>query len=1041
MRKLYALALAGTLSILAYGQQETLPAITATIGEAQFLGTSPAVRNLKENLVMNAIQVRDENGVRWAEGRRPQSPAAPAFGPASIKDDPVLQSNMSQANMALQAALGANFNGMGFTNVNPPDPSVAVGPNHVIQMINGSSGAYFRIYDKTGTPLNNQTYLDNLTGRGGLGDPIVLYDQLADRFVMTEFANRSETGSEGLVVAVSATADPLGAWHVYYFSTGTTFPDYPKFSVWPDAYYATSNDFANASSYNGSSVYAFDRSRMLAGLPVTSFQTVKFSTTSFTKYFAMCPVLLQGTATPPAGTGGLIAYMFDDSWTSTTADRDSIGLLEYRINWSNPSLSTLVNLSSLQAADFKSQICTASRGACVPQPGTTTRLEALQQRVMNQPIYRNFGNREGIVFSHVLDKGSNITAIRWYEMQKTTGTWSILQQSTYGPDNVHRWMPSIAYDAAGNIGLAFNVSDGSTVFPGVRYTGRRSCDPLNTMTYAEAIIIAGTSRNASSRYGDYNHLVADPDGNSFWFTAEWNAGTTWSTRVANFALDNCSTPACDAPGSLASSNITAASATLSWAAVSGAASYTVEYKASTATTWLVAASATTSTSINLTGLSASTIYNWRVRTNCSSNSSGFTDAQFTTAAAPCNAPGSLAGSNITATSATLSWAAVSGAASYTVEYKASTATTWLVAASATTSTSISLTGLSASTTYDWRVRTNCSSTSSSFSLAQFTTAAEPVCAAPGSLSSTSITSSSATVSWAAISGAASYTVEYKVSTSSSWMVAASATTSTSINLTGLSASTTYDWRVRTNCSSSSSSYSVAQFTTLAETCADPYEPNNTRAAAAAIPVNADIRAIISTSSDNDYFKFSNTSTTRNIQVTLTNLTRDYDIELYRTGTNNRLARSQKNGTANEIITFNTTVVGQYEVRVYGYRGANDPANCYTLKVALSGSNFGPSANALEQVPEQVLKLENGLQAYPNPAKGLLNIAYEAEQTGKATFRLVDAQGRTTTSKVLGVQKGTNLTTWDVSHFAAGVYMLRVQQGARWVVQKVIIARQ
>ncbi|HMP95222.1 MAG TPA: fibronectin type III domain-containing protein, partial [Phnomibacter sp.] len=346
------------------------------------------------------------------------------------------------------------------------------------------------------------------------------------------------------------------------------------------------------------------------------------------------------------------------------ADRDSIGLLEYRINWSNPSLSTLVNLSSLQAADFKSQICTASRGACVPQPGTTTRLEALQQRVMNQPIYRNFGNREGIVFSHVLDKGSNITAIRWYEMQKTTGTWSILQQSTYGPDNVHRWMPSIAYDAAGNIGLAFNVSDGSTVFPGVRYTGRRSCDPLNTMTYAEAIIIAGTSRNASSRYGDYNHLVADPDGNSFWFTAEWNAGTTWSTRVANFALDNCSTPACDAPGSLASSNITAASATLSWAAVSGAASYTVEYKASTATTWLVAASATTSTSINLTGLSASTIYNWRVRTNCSNNSSGFTDAQFTTAAAPCNAPGSLAGSNITATSATLSWAAVSGAASY-----------------------------------------------------------------------------------------------------------------------------------------------------------------------------------------------------------------------------------------------------------------------------------------------------------------------------------------------------------------------------------------
>lgn len=899
--------------------------LTYSRGEGKLIRVTPALDKAR-NLIQD-IPVRDEKGMIRPAGVRPVTPAPPAFADVPDFADPVVQKN--RGTITPSAAIGSNFNGQGYNYVNPPDPSLAVGPNHVIQMINGSSGAYFVIYSKTGSVLKSQTYLDQITGRGGLGDPIVLYDQLADRFVMTEFANRSENSSEGLVVAVSQTSNPTGSWYVYFFSTGTSFPDYPKFSVWNDGYYATSNDYVN-NSYNGSTIYAFDRSRMLTGQSVTTYQQVKFSTTNFTKYLTMCPVLLQGNTVPPAGTGGLFAYMFDGSWTSTNNDADSVGLIEYRVNWSNPSASTLVNRSSLRASDFKSQICTASRGACIPQPGTTTRLEGLEQKVMNQPIYRNFGNREGVVMTHIIDKGSSISAIRWYELQKTTGNWSINQQSTYSPDNVHRWMPSIAYDAAGNIALAYNVSDGSSVFPGIRYTGRRSCDPLNTMTYAETAIANGTSRNGSSRYGDYSHLVADPNGQSFWFTGEWNSSLNWRTQITNFNLDNCGSTTCNSPIGLSASNITSTGATLSWTAISGAVSYDVDYKTTSSATWINAATGTTTTSVNLAALTASTVYDWRVRTNCSGGSSGYSQAQFSTIALPvCNAPSGLITSNVTSTAATLSWTAVSGAINYDVDYKTNASTVWINAATASTSRSI--------------------------------------------------------------------------------------------NLSALTASTVYDWRVRTNCSSGTSSYTQSQFTTPGTGCSDPYEVNNTRSAAAAIPVNTNLFGLISTSTDADWFRFNNTTATPNIRVSLTNLAADYDVELYRQGTTSRLAISQNAGTTSETINYSTSTVAQHEVRVFGYAGAFNATNCYTLRIDLSGSIA--ARGALEPVSQQV-KI-GGLQVYPNPAKEKINIAFDANQKGKAEVRIIDLQGRVLNSRYLNVGEGVNVTSMDVSGFVPGVYMIRI----------------
>ena len=732
MRKLF-IAVASLFFVHALQAQKNVVATNPVVITGHLVKiTKPLKDFTPADKAIPDVIVRDLNGIVGKDEDFEEGESAPDYGSSNnFLKDPALQEVYQNFKKIITPtnAITANFDGLPYQPLNPPDPTMCVGPNHIIQMINGSSGALFKVYNKTGGQVIAQTYLDAITGKGGLGDPIALYDQLADRYVLTEFNNKAETGTEGLTFAISQTNDPAGAWYVYFFSTGTTFPDYPKFSVWPDAYYATTNDFANGSSYSGSSVIAFDRTKMLAGNATATMQKFTLGTTN--KHFSMSPVCLEGTSLPPAGTGGLIAYMADDAWTSSTGDVDSVGMFEFKVNFTTPSLTSVVTKSSLAVTAFKSDICTATRGQCISQAGNTVKVEALHQKIMNQPIYRNFAGYEGIVLSHVVDKGTNISGVRWYELRKTTGNWGVYQQSTYAPDNTHRWLPGICYDAAGNIGLAYNVSSAATGFnPGARYTGRKECDALNTMTYAETVIIAGTAANSSTRYGDYNQLVADPDGVRFWFTCEYNAASTWSTRIASFTLDNCTPILCGDPTGLASSSITNTSATVSWTAVASAVSYDVDYKLSSSSTWINAATATSATAVSITGLAQGTVYDWRVRATCSGGNGNYISAQFTTTSpATCDAPTGLASSSVTSNSAAVSWTAVSGAANYDVDYKLNSSSTWTNAATATTSTSAALSGLTASTLYDWRVRANCTAVglSSTYTQAQFTTTAVNTC--------------------------------------------------------------------------------------------------------------------------------------------------------------------------------------------------------------------------------------------------------------------------------------------------------------------------
>jgi hypothetical protein len=519
---------------------------------------------------------------------------------------------------------------------------------------------------------------------------------------------------------------------------------------------------------------------------------------------------------------------------------------------------------------------------------------------------------------------------------------------------------------------------------------------------------------------------------------DWRVRTNCSSASSSYTaaqFTTASVPVCNAPSGLAASGITTTNATVSWTAVSGALSYDVDYKLTSSGTWTNAATATPSTSIAISGLTASTVYDWRVRTNCSFGSSGYTAAQFTTAAVPvCNAPSGLAASGITTSGATVSWTAVSGALNYDVDYKLTSTGTWTNAATATTSTSVAIGGLSASTVYDWRVRTNCSFGSSGYTAAQFTTSAVFVCNAPSGLASSSITTSGATVSWTAVSGAVSYDVDYKLTSSGTWTNAATATASTSVAISGLTASTVYDWQVRTNCSGGSSSYSSAQFTTAtASTCATAFEPNETLATAAAISSGVVNSAAITTGTDIDYYKITTTATSNNVYNLVGPSGVDYDLFVYNSaGTQ---IGSSEGTTATETVTLNGQAAGTYYIKVIGYNGANS-ATCYTIKATATivtgcQSTYDVSTNGTT-AGAATIPFNTNITGLISPTADIDNYKFVITTAGTITLTLTTLPGDydlkllNSAGTQVGISQNGSTTSESISYTAAaGTYYAQV----------------
>lgn len=856
--------------VILVAQAQKVPGTLPSIITGKLIRVTKPLRDMTSaDKLIPDVKVRDDDGIIGKDEELEEISAPVLFPDKNIMiADPALQKfypNNPHSQLSTNRAIVNNFDGIGYQPLNPPDPTLCAGPNHLIEMVNGSSGSLFQIYNKSGQVVVTQQYLDGITGKGGLGDPIALYDQLSDRFVLAEFVNKAEVGSEGFVLAISKTNDPTGSWYVYFFNTGTTFPDFVKFGVWNDAYYGTSNNYANGTTYSGSSVYAFDKARMIAGDPTATMQTFMMGTAS--KFGSMIPVSMEGSTVPPSGSGGLFAYMQDNSWTGTASD--SIGLLEFKVDFINPANSKIITASSMATTAYKSDLCSATRGQCISQPGTSTHLEALSGKIMNQPVYRRFGNYEGIVFTHLVDRGANVGGARWYELRKTTGKWGIFQQSTYSPDTTHRWLPSICYDSYGNIALAYNVSSGAT-YPGAKYTGRKVCDSVNMMTYSEDVIIAGSVSNASTRYGDYNHLVCDPDGKTFWFACEYNSKSQWSTRIASFTLDTCLPAACGDPTGLTTSSITNTTATANWTAVVNAIGYSVDYKLSSATTWINAANNITATSVNLAGLTQASIYNWRVKANCSAGSGNNVSTQFTT-------------TNIAP-------ACVSA-------YEPNESTT--SAAVIPVNTNISA-AISTATDIDYYKFSFTGPSNLSILLSNL----------PLNYNLYLYNSSGSLLASSANTGTANETINYNNAASGSYFIKV-------IGVSGVYSAT--------------SCYTLNVGVVAVPACPGTYDAstNGTFAGAVSIPLNTDVKGLINPLADLDYYKFTIT-TGGTISISLSTLPANYDLILY----NNaqvQLAISQNLGTTSELINY-TVTPGTYYAYVYGTKVYN-ATTCYTLKVA------------------------------------------------------------------------------------------------------------
>ena len=464
----------------------------------------------------------------------------PAFDPLAGLADPVLLSPLG-----LTVAL--TFPGI----ATPPgtmgtpwatDASGAAGPNHYVQTVNFSAA----IYDKNGNllmgPFPTAKFWNGFAGGpcgGGWTDVIVLYDRAADRWFVSRFAAQNSMPPQNWYqcFAISQTPDPTGAYFRYAFlMDANEFNDYPKFGIWPDAYYMTA-DRNKIFPGLGNFVAAFERSKMLLGQPANN---VIFKLANNGHRAGMLPADWDGHMPPPPGSPNYLIKTLDPNlgWPSL-----GLQIWTLQVDWVN-SIFNLSLLTTLTPAAFNSALCNLNQN-CIPQPGTPQGLDPLAGgRPMFRLAYRNFGDHETLTFNQtVIANGVlNQGGIRWYELRRSGGSWSIFQQSTFAPDTDSRWIGSLAMDQEGNMAMGYNVS--GSVDPSIRIAGRLVGDPMNTMTEALTLKAGSGVQNGFVFWGDYSHMSLDPvDDCTFWYVGSFQPSTStlqnWATQIGALRFPSC----------------------------------------------------------------------------------------------------------------------------------------------------------------------------------------------------------------------------------------------------------------------------------------------------------------------------------------------------------------------------------------------------------------------------------------------------------------------------------------------------------------------
>lgn len=467
-------------------------------------------------------------------------------------------------------AFGQNFEGIDFGAAGdpcqclPPDTNLAVGPSEVVQAVNTS----FAVWSKTGTLLFGPVDLGTIwQGLGGACDPltdsasydggdiIVMFDEQANRWFISQLAFPG-IGSGGFhnCIAVSQTGDATGAWFRYDFlASSAELNDYPKFAVWPDAYYLTVNDFADGGNGNftGVTAVAFNRAAMLAGQQATE---VMFTSTN-PSYASLLPSNWEGGALgeqPPAGAPDPF-WMSCDAHTGGPCSSGQLDEWDFHVDWSNPASSTFGNNGApnltLPTQDFNGNLCDFDQN-CIPQPGTSQGVDPHADAVMYQAAFRDIGGTQHVVLSQTVNAGADApggtqAGINWYDLTDAGSGWAIADQGTYSPDASARFQPSANIDVSGDLAVGYSVSS-SSVFPSIRVAGRLAADPAGQLAQGEATLIAGGGSQTSTfaRWGDYSAMQVDPaDGCTFWYTTEYYAATAdvaWQTRIGSFSYPSCS---------------------------------------------------------------------------------------------------------------------------------------------------------------------------------------------------------------------------------------------------------------------------------------------------------------------------------------------------------------------------------------------------------------------------------------------------------------------------------------------------------------------
>ena len=470
--------------------------------------------------------------------------------------DPVAQ--FSDDGFALTELGNPIVNQPGQGGGNPNDTNGDVGPNDYVQMINSQ----FRIFDKQGAPRGPAAAISTLwtsvnpadtseCATQNIGDPIVLYDNLADRWLLSQFARDLGTPTDGFIcIAISQTANPTGQYHLYQFGTAR-FPDYYKIGAWPDGYYAS----ANLNGPNEAMAIVFDRANMLNGNPAG---TIEFAAPSVTANFdALMPSDVDGMNNPPPGTPNFM-YRQLDPGVMAVGGVDRLQIWEFHADWVVPGNSTFINTIDIPTAPFDLSTCGfVFPSDCVPQPGTAQLITAIPFVGMYRFPYRNYGDREVLAGNFTVDaNGADGVGIRWFTLERTGGgAWAIDTQGTYAPQPVgapafvHRWMGSVAMDRFGNLALGHSRSSAQdfagagTGNPSAMYTGRLADDPNGLLPQPEITIQQGQGVTGSDRWGDYYTMTVDPvDDCTFWYTGDATAANgSRQSRIASFRFADCAT--------------------------------------------------------------------------------------------------------------------------------------------------------------------------------------------------------------------------------------------------------------------------------------------------------------------------------------------------------------------------------------------------------------------------------------------------------------------------------------------------------------------